>query len=464
MAVLALLIMSGCLSQDPDPADTSTPTTPVPSGGIQAHAAGGGNATAPGIRIVPGFSLHGNSALEPTIGIDGDGHIYVTASRLTDDAAVIMASLDQGASWIDIGPHLGPVAPDQPRHPITTDPYVVVDAVTGRVWTADLIHNCVELSWTDDEGASWLTNPNGCGAPGILDHQTLVAAPPRTVPTVLYPNLLYICGNEITHIDCAISPDGGITWGPQRLVDTKVSTSLCSALTGHLAADDEGRVYLPSTSCPTGAGAPMLYRTIDDGLTWTAHTVSDDPAFAMTDGDHDVAVSVDDDGNVYVNWLDRDARVRLAISRDHGDTWGPALDVTIPGVKATAYNQVAAGAAGMVAVVYIGTDAAYTDPAGGGPGLDDDAAEWYPYFGVILDAFADEPQVYSLAATDAPIALGQCGRIRCGGLVDFISMEVDPEGRPWASMVDVEAGNKAGAITLKEGPSLRNGTLTPLAW
>jgi hypothetical protein len=74
------------------------------------------------------------------------------------------------------------------------------------------------------------------------------------------------------------------------------------------------------------------------------------------------------------------------------------------------------------------------------------------------------------------VARGQCGGgTRCFGMADFIDIAVDPAGRPWASLVDVCNARCApdpklhhdepiGYLgTLLTGPSLRGGTLAPLA-
>ncbi|HWH09104.1 MAG TPA: exo-alpha-sialidase, partial [Candidatus Thermoplasmatota archaeon] len=307
------------------------------------------------------------------------------------------------------------------------------------------------------------------------DHQTLAAGKPRVSSTVGYPNVVYQCINRITDSICTRSLDGGISWSPGAPVflgydATRASPSfegaldgLCGGLHGHVVAAPDGTVYLPSSDCSVRQSPPLVSVTQDDGLTWTTHVISKDHP---TDS-HEVGIAVDEAGNVYANWIS-DGRMLLAHSTDAGKTWSAPIDVTAPGVTATAFNAVAAGAPGRVALAYVGT----TIEGGYARGMAADdwkGATWNAYLAVLPDALAAQPVIQSVTANDPadPVARGVCGRTRCSGMTDFIELVVDAQGRPWASFVDVctggcakaggekNEGNEGFVATLRAGPALR---------
>ena len=417
-----------------------------------------------------GAYKHGLPAIEPTVGVDADGTLFVTALDDATGAPVLMRSEDQGQSWTRVG---------SPFHVVTFDPYVYVDPATGRVFQDDIQPiGCGWLSFSDDKGESWTTNPLGCGNPQVNDHQTLVAAKPRRLATVGYPNLVYRCVNNVAYPACAVSVNGGQTFLPQVPVVSElgvdpeymaplvgpIATPVCSSLTGHLEAAPDGTVYLPSSDCTIAQSPPVVSVTQDDGLTWTTHVISEDrPADT-----HEVGIAVDEAGNVFANWVS-DGRMLLARSTDQGKTWSAPIDVTAPGVTATAFNAIAAGAPGRVALAYIGTtlEGGYADRS-----LSEDeweGATWNAYLAVIPDALAESPAIQSVTANDPadPVARGLCGRTRCSGMTDFIEIVVDAQGRPWASFVDVctaacaapdgteKEGYDGFVATLRAGPALR---------
>ena len=79
------------------------------------------------------------------------------------------------------------------------------------------------------------------------------------------------------------------------------------------------------------------------------------------------------------------------------------------------------------------------------------------------------PLFYSASVNDPkhPLKTGSCGAGRCGRVLDFIDVEIAPDGHPWAPFVDACADTceKTGAesladnagfmATLVNGPNLR---------
>ena len=63
-------------------------------------------------------------------------------------------------------------------HPYTADPFMYVDPYTDRVFMEDLAmppFNCANLSFSDDEGATWTQTVGGCA---VWDHVGWGSGPP----------------------------------------------------------------------------------------------------------------------------------------------------------------------------------------------------------------------------------------------------------------------------------------------
>jgi hypothetical protein len=435
----------------------------------------------------------GVESTEPTIGVTPDGVVFMTGFGASPvpgrSIPTVMRSMDKGQTWEDAGPG---------THLNTNDPLVFVDPDTGRVYMSDILPlSCTFLSWSDDLGESWTTNPYACGNSHVNDHQTIVTAFPRTLPTVGYPKVVYICTNDVAYFACATSLNGGLTFGPQIPVDVGLDPArtdmasgeeipLCGATTAHLRAGPDGKVYLPKSDCSIQSSPPVVYVTEDDGLTWTKKRIAD-----VDMAGHEIGFAVDEENNLYATWPGLDGRQWFAASNDAGETWSAPLDITAPGVTATMFTAAAAGGVGKVAFAYVGStiEGGYENKSTGNAGLAGDIlgqpelpewdnATWNGYLGVITDVFGT-PVVQSVTVNDPadPLARRLCGGTRCHGMNDFIDMVVDAEGRPWVAFVDVCNADCAAdpsmdadwaqgfAGTLVSGPSLVTGVkeLMPLA-
>ena len=485
--ILVAVLAAGCVDGDAENGPRGTPmggNAPLDATAAAFHKAP--TVEEPFVRaVVAGFSdplrypvgaarYLPVSTFEPTIGSDPDGCLFFTHYRGTGTGTRIFMSCDQAATWEEIGPGLPiDVAGAQPCFPNSNDPYVHVDRDTGRVFSSDL-HALVSstLHFTDDHGASWTCNPGGGGTPpGVHDHQTVATGTPRLATTVGYPNVVYYCVNRVADSVCSSSLDGGVGFGPLILVYPGVESpgdgqppTLCGGLHGHVETDHAGRVLLPKGQC----GHPEVAVSEDDGLTWSRAIVSSETGIMG----HEVRVAADAADNLYAFYIGADGLPYLARSTDHGGSWNEPWMVAPPGVTATSFPAVYAGADGKVAVAYIGI----THPDG--YDADPEAMAWDAYITVSEDALADDPLFATVQANQPgdPIARGTCGNSRCGGLGDFIDMTIDPEGRPWAAFADMcraaclEANateNDGGTLgfvgTFLQGPSLRSdGTLVRL--
>ncbi|MFO1533499.1 MAG: sialidase family protein [Thermoplasmatota archaeon] len=436
-AALALLLLAGCVADKPQTPPPQPPPATMPEGVVVHDAKGELVASGTWPSLTPHLFDVGGQTFEPTLGVDGKGAIFFGMAG-TNGVAIgfdpdVMRSLDNGTTWKSVGPRL-PTGQSIP--PETNDPFIYVDPGTGRLFQFAMapISVCSILSWSDDQGATWTTNPHGCGNSPPWDHQSMVAAKPRGVPTVGYPNVLHQCVNEVAGAWCSRSVDGGLTWAPGTFAYTFQSfakdalTSNCSgsSVHGHPVADQDGRVYLPTSMCGHFA---VVAVSEDDGTTWTTVSTSD-----IRPANADPTMAVDAAGNVYFAFTDMNGTLRLTSSKDHGKTWAAPVQASPPGVT-TNIPAMSAGDAGKLVLAYPGT----TDLAKGFGSKGEDKARWDGYMTVALGA-GDLRNATFLSVTvnpaDDPLVRGPCGPGRCPGFADFMDVRVGPDGRAYAAFVD----------------------------
>ncbi len=440
--VLALALL---VSGSPERAEAGAKGQEGSGGRAVAHYANGRPVTSPALkRRAPDARLFriGMTSVEPTLGVTENGDAFYSAFQ-SNFRIEVVRSKDGGKSWDIVSPKF---PGGRNAQLVSFDPYVWVDDFEGvnRVFTIDLTVACSYLSFTDDGGKSWTTNPLACGRP-VNDHQTLFSGPPSVSPTVGYPNVVYYCWNDVATSSCGKSLDGGITFtptgGPPFAGPSFDDQRSCGGLHGHGHVGSDGTVYLPRGYC----GRPQLAISKDEGATWTRVTVSKVPISG-----HEASVATDRKGNIYYTWVgDLDRLPYLAISRNGGKTWTKAMMIGPPGLKEANLPSIDVGRPGHVALAYMGSE---NSP--GGP-FDDDFGEctaigacpepnkykkvtWNGYMMESHNALDKKPVFYSGTVNHKsdPLIRGTCGPGRCKAVYDFIDIVISPAGDVWSAWVD----------------------------
>jgi hypothetical protein len=413
------------------------------------------------------FNYVGRQAAEPTIGVNRNNKAFFAASTfdfptstfpVTLAHTLVMASSDKGRTWTAASPPLVSNLPEDELNPtfppFSLDPYVYVDPTgvnsssrNGRIFSADLNAVCgANAIFSDDEGATWTEVPLfGCGVP-VTDHQSILAAPVPAggLPVVGYPKVVYFCYNQVGDSTCSRSNDGGLTWTTTANpaftgTDPTSAGSVCGGLTGQLAADSQGRIFLPKGHC----GLPWVAISADEGNTWTRVNITNLTPMA----DHEVSLAIDSADNVYAVWQDGTFRLPFfSVSTDHGLTWSGPLMIAPPGVHEVNFPTIAAGDPGRVAFLFPGSQST---------NFSDQTRPWNVYLVASVNALDANPTFTWTTAnpTSDPIHRGDCGPGRCGGMFDFLDIQVSPaDGAFWGTASDTCVPNTDFSLDCVHNP------------
>ena len=424
------------------------PTEPFPRGYRPSRLAVAAVALASGMAAaqtpVPRFENDradpplGRSAGEPSLGVSRlQGH----QGRVMYIAGVETLGLDYDectspprGSWEDVSFVL--------TNQETLDPILFTDPDTGRTFVSQLLFPTKQsaMAFTDDEGASWGIS-QGSGINSGVDHQTVGGGPfpasDPVGPSGDYPHAVYYCAQDVGDANCALSRDGGVTFGPAAII---YDVNQCDGLHGHIKVAPDGTAYVPNGNCakalgdPLGFGEPGVVRSLDAGATWTTHTV---PGRAGG-SPWDPAVAVGSNGRVYFGW-EENGQPMVAVSSDRGESWDHVQDVGVElGINWAAFPQMTAGDDDRAAFAFLG--ATYQGP---GDPYGEDAtlpAVWHLYVSVTYDGGASWTTVN--ATPGDPVQRGTvCGAgLGCTGttrnLLDFNDVQIDARGYVVAAYAD----------------------------
>ncbi len=400
-AIAALLLPAAAHAGPPPPAPASS-------------------ATAPGYTNYPAPAGMATSAGEPSLSYDAkSGNVMFLAGlqtlRVSFDDSVSPAR----ASWLDVSHAL--------TSTLTLDPILVTERTLGRTFVSQLAGATSLMAFSDDDGASW-TPSQGAGIPAGPDHQTVGVGPlpAGLLVTVTYPFAVYYCSQAIALASCAVSLDGGLTFG---LAVPMYNLTQCGGLHGHIKIAPDGTAYVPNANCGNQQGVAV---STDAGVTWTVRLVPG----STSPGASDPSVAVGADGSVYLGFADGSGHPAVAVSHDRGQTWTNVWDVGAPfGIQNTAFPAMVAGDGNRAAFAFLGT------PAGGNATGDDPAfpAIWHLYVAHTYDAGATWVTVD--ATPNDPVQRGTIctGGTTCGStrnLLDFIDARADGKGRVTVGYAD----------------------------
>jgi len=302
----------------------------------------------------------------------------------------------------------------------TLDAITFTDKYTGRTFDDQLLGACSLMSYSDDAGKTW-TETSGCGENTLLDHQSVGGgpfhAPIPAHPTSTYPDAVYYCAQNGFNATCAVSLDGGLTFGPGQYISNTPTNALddpdpqiaaeggaCSGLHGHIKVGADGTAYVPLKGCGGTAtannltnseyfgGGPAVSVSKDNGTTWTVHRVPG----AHNQDESDNSVDLDKGNRLYMAWEDGTnpsnstfgtrSAAKVAFSDDEGTHWSKPVDLSSAvGVHNVQFPQLVAGDKGRAAVSFIGTNAVGDDQHNGFVGPDKQPAVWHLYISMTYD-------------------------------------------------------------------------------
>src|SRR4051794_1417656 len=354
---------------------------------------------------------------EPSIGWD----------RARNAAIYGAGTADKRLTWDDsVMPGRMTVADAKASTSLTTlDAITVTDQRTNRTFVSQLAAACSLFSYSDDAGRTYSPG-QGCGVGTVLDHQSVGGGPFHAGSPIQaltpYRDAVYYCAQDSYNGGCAVSQDGGLTFGSTVPAYNSAANDpgdpdpaiaaeggACSALHGHLRVGPDGAAYLPIKGCgglPTTdnltntefwGGHPSVSVSTDNGLTYLIHRV--DAGNNSDESDPSVAVARADKfhgGRVYLGWEDgtnpsattygTSSAAKIAMSTDEGNTWSTPVDVSTGlGIHNVQFPEVIAGDDDRAAFAWLGTKAIGDDQHNGFVGSDGNPAVWHLYVSTTYD-------------------------------------------------------------------------------
>ena len=387
----------------------------------------------------------GRYAIEPSIGANWNTGTIAYQSDLEtlfvtfDDSASVMTPK---ATWVN--------RPAKISILVDSDPILFTDRQTNRTFASSLTllsPNTAKNAYTDDDGQTWVPTQTG-GIASAVDHQTIGGgkfhAPLIPPPPPAYQNAVYYCSQDIAFASCALSVDGGITYGPAVPM---YALTVCGGLHGHLKVSPaDGTAYIPNRDCN---GFQSVVVSEDNGTTWTVrpvHTLTQSAAPSSVGGGDDPALSIDSAGNLYFAFSNFGTQGGVAVSSDKGLTWTNMYDVLANyGVKNVCFPAATAGDGGRAAITFYGS----VTPNGGTHGSSNDGTfdgVWHLYVAHTFNQGAS----WTTSDITPQMPMQRSGLLRGGGadawrnLADFYDITADKDGRVLVGYSNGCAGGNCG--------------------
>jgi hypothetical protein len=411
------------------------PPTPPPAP-VGTGAAPRFQVITPQPSIIARSSDNGLNAGEPSIGSDWKtgAAMFIsdlTTFRVTFDDSCLNTTL---ATWL---------VKNAPNNATSLDPILYTDhgfdnvnPQVGRTFSSQLSGTTSLMSFTDDDGETWTPSQGGSLMSGV-DHQTVGGGPFHApLPAgATYPNAIYYCSQDVGAANCALSVDGGATFGPAVPI---YSINNCTGLHGHIKVGPDGTAYVPNRGC---GGTDTLFHTDgnqaaivseDNGATWNIRAIPNSQAAAG-----DPAVTIGKGNKLYFAYANSDIHPAVAVSDDHGVSWHNIADVGVTqNIQNVDFPAITAGDNNRAAYAFLGSTTAGDGSARDFPGL------WHVYVSTTYDGGASW-QTVDVTPND-PVQ--RYGIWRGGGspvhrnLLDFIGIDVDKQGRVLVAYADGCAG------------------------
>ncbi|HUR25437.1 MAG TPA: sialidase family protein [Candidatus Thermoplasmatota archaeon] len=361
---------------------------------------------------------------EPTLAWMDDGRLLVTP-----DAGVYRLELD--GSYTDVTPILDATTGQ------TLDPFMVGDPTTGRIYVSQLAQ-CLRLSWTDDGGDSWATNPAVCAGPE--QHHQKIAVGPGPLGRVVHVATMnlasWLTTDELVIVHSR-SVDGGVTWTQNPAMVKQVAGMEARAV-GNIAVLDDGTIAIIAYLCDRFVDAAYngvaVGTSTDLGLTWEWRRIA--PGGGRCEGiDPGIAAAGD---TLYAAWEDLSdgiGNVWWSSSADGGATWTDRQALPTGNLGSFVFTD-AAASEDRLAVAFLGTA-----DTGIGPTQAPGWSQWHPYLATldltttgaewVVERLQEDPVQLGPICMDGPKCLDGARN-----LLDFIDVQLGADGRAAVAYAD----------------------------
>jgi hypothetical protein len=415
LAVAGLVASTAVAKKGPEGpgCDPSRPAVSHYSGGVPAHRP-------PSVAPVPCATFVGTTSEAASVGVTRAGSVFYAPllennspppTNTLQGPESVVRSRDLGATWTKLdsgGPTTSGLVP----------PWMSVDSDTSRIWFATALPSLcgARISWSDDDGDHWKTNPSvGCPAQG--GEKLLEGPPPASgAKPIGYPHVVYYCANAAdivaSNLWCYKSLDGGQTFSFTGTFPDPTRPAGCTerhpSRPGIVGPD--GVLYFPTTLC----GALGVAISEDEGASWQFRPI-------VASGFQDIytgGTAVDKHGNLYFAWIGPGTLPYLSISTDQGRSWRAPLMVAPPGVQAVRRVAVAVRKRGQVALAYPGTT---------------DGSHLNGYITETRNVLAKRPLFWSASVNDpADPLLNAADSETFGDRLFYGTDAIAPDGTVWA--------------------------------